>query len=139
MISGQWIIAVIVALVASLGSAGAAWIAAMKKGEAKGRSEKITLQSPVPEVPVRRIYSPPTFSQHMELSRRLESLEERTAKSEDELQAAVAQIRAEMGKQYVEILKAGHEREIRLSDKLDDIARAFHSRVDDLIKTPVKK
>ena len=84
----------------------------------------VTLNPPVPEVPVTmtRKYSPPTFSQHMDAVRRI-----------DRLEHSVGEIRREAAENYKELMLAGEQRTNRMLDKLDDVARAFHSRVDDLL------
>jgi hypothetical protein len=71
MISGNWIIAVIGAI-----AAGVAAVLGKMQGRKEGmNSRDVTLQAPVPEVPVKKVYSPPTFSQHMEIVRRVDALE----------------------------------------------------------------
>ncbi|MEO5713002.1 MAG: hypothetical protein ABIT37_05900 [Luteolibacter sp.] len=139
LISGDWLIAIVKAIILALGVGGASWIVAMKKGEAKGKSMRMTLGEPVPEIPVRRVYSPPSFSQHMDLVRRVEKVEEIAVDLRNDFQQAMTDIRKDSAKQYVEILTAGHERENRLTDKLDGIAKGFHARVDELVKVPPPK
>lgn len=154
MISGAWLKDIAVAVILALGTGGGAWIVAWRKGakqgesigREQGRSERITLESPLPDMNVNmtRKYNPPTFGQHMELVRKVTKLEERTEKLDDKLETTATQIREDLAKQYVEILTAGEERERRitnagiksereLSTKLDGIARGFHARVDALI------
>ncbi len=129
-ISGEWLTAFVVAIIGAVGGVVAAW----KRGVKEGESKKITLGEPMPEVPVKRVYSPPSYYQHMDLARRVEKVEEITLDLRNNFHKAVEEIRRDSAKQYVEILNAGHERETRIGEKLDDIARAFHSRVDDLLK-----
>lgn len=139
LISGSWLIAAGKTIIVALGTAGAAWIVALKRGEAKGKASKVTVQDPVPEVPVRRVYSPPSFSQHMDLQRRVEKMEEVTLDLRNDFYKALEEIRKEGAKQYVEILNAGHERETRLLEKMDGIARGIHNRINELIPHSVKK
>lgn len=100
---------------------------------ARLQRNKVTLQDPVPDIPVTmtRKYNPPTFSQHMEVVRRVGTLEH-----------SVGEIRREAAENYKELMMAGEARTNRMMDKLDDVARAFHSRVDDLVadrpQTPAK-
>jgi hypothetical protein len=103
---------------------GGAVVLIVKALKAKMQRAKVTLQEPVPEVPVTmtRKYNPPTFSQHMDAVRRI-----------DRLEHCVDEIRREAAKNYTELMNAGEARTNRMLDKLDDVARAFHSRVDDLI------
>lgn len=99
---------------------------------------QVKLEHPVPEVPVTvtRKYSPPTFAQHMDTVRRV-----------DRLEHAVGEIRREAAENYKELMLAGEARANRLIDKMDDVARAFHSRVDELMthaptpkpKPPIRK
>lgn len=143
LISGAWLIAIVKVAIIALGTAGAAWIVALRKGERQGvekERSKVTLQDPVPEVPVKKVYSPPSFYQHMDLVRRVEKVEQKTDELADALTATATEIRKQASENFVEILRAGHERENRLAEKLDGIARGFHGRVDELMKfNPEKK
>jgi len=143
LISGAWLIKIVTACIIAIGTAGAAWIVALRKGERQGvekeRGKAVLLQDPVPEFPVKRVYSPPSFAQHMNVVDRVVKLEKEADELREAFHAESAAIRRDLSKQYVEILKAGHERENRITDKLDDISRAFHSRVDELLhNTPQK-
>lgn len=143
MISGAWLIAIAKVVIIALGTAGAAWIVALKKGEKQGAEKersKVTLEDPVPEVPVKKVYSPPSFYQHMDLVRRVEKVELKTDQLAEALVTTATEIRKQASENFVDILNAGHERENRLSEKLDGIARGFHGRVDELMKfNPEKK
>lgn len=143
LISGAWLIKIFSTSIIAIGTAGAAWIVALRRGERQGvekeRGKAFTLQDPVPELPVKRVYSPPSFSQHMNVVDRVVKLEKEADELREAFHKESAAIRRDLSKQYVEILHAGHERENRISDKLDDIARAFHSRVDDLLNNPPQK
>lgn len=113
---------------------GGAVVLVVKALKARMQRAKVTLQEPVPDVPVTmtRKYSPPTFSQHMDAVRRI-----------DRLEHTVGEIRREAAESYKELMLAGENRTNRMLDKLDDVARAFHARVDDLIaehpQTPKRK
>jgi hypothetical protein len=112
----------------ALGGAVAAVVVAVRKRmrQATGKAT-VNLEPPVPEIPVamKRVYNPPTFSQHMEVVRRVNALEH-----------SVAEIRREAAENYKELMLAGEARTNRMLDKMDDVARAFHARVDDLLANP---
>lgn len=117
MISGDWIIAVIGALASAF---------ALFYGKRQGLKEatnNVTLQSPLPEFPVRKLLTPPSWDAHKALCDRVSALE-----------VATSELRRETTHQYQEILKAGGEREVHLSDKLDGIARSIHARIDELMQ-----
>lgn len=108
----------------ALTALGGAVVLVVKALRARMQRNKVTLQEPVPDIPVTmtRKYNPPTFSQHMEVVRRVGALEH-----------SVGEIRREAAENYKELMMAGEARTNRMMDKLDDVARAFHSRVDDLV------
>lgn len=145
-ISGAWIIEVLRAVILALGTAGAAWIGAMrwmakKQEKREAEAAKVSLHEPVPEVPVKRVYSPPTFYQHRELERRLGILEAAHEAFSREAREEFAEIRRESHESFVKLLNAGHERGDRLLEKIDGVARGIHARVDELLKNqpPTKK
>lgn len=110
-ISGNWILAV-------LGAIGT--IAAGFYGHAKGKSaQRFTLESPVPEVPFRKVPGVPSWNDHQQLIFRIDRLE----KHFDEL-------RREQSEQFKDILEHGAVREQRIMDKIDAVAREWHSRMD---------
>lgn len=118
MISGNWIIAVIGALASAL---------ALFYGKRQGLREatnNFTLQSPVPEVPTRKVLTPPSWDAHQALRDRVTVIE-----------SGLADLRRESASHYHELLKAGSERETHLSDKLDGIARGIHARIDEFLAT----
>jgi hypothetical protein len=117
MIPGEWITGLIVAVIGAVGSV----VVAYKKGAASTRETRI--KSPVPEVPTRKVMTPPTWSDH-------QALKDRVAKVEE----ATEQLRRDQAGQYRELMLAGAEREMRLADKLDGIARSIHARIDELLK-----
>ena len=83
--------------------------------------QRVRFTEPLQEIPVKRVSSPPSWDQHSGLERRVTCLE-----------AANHEMRREMAQQYREILESGGMREIRLTEKLDGIARGIHSRIDSL-------
>lgn len=119
MISGEWITAFVVAVITAFGTA----MAAYRKGQANpAPSRDVTLKEPVPEVPFKRVYSPPSFSQHMDLARRV-----------GELEIDVKTMRREQGEQFRRLLEVGEERKDKIFEKIDNMARGFHARVDQIM------
>jgi len=119
MISGEWITAFVVAVITAFGGAFAAY----KKGQANPPpSREVTLKEPVAEVPVKRIYTPPTFSQHQDVVRRVGQLE-----------SDVRDIRTKQGEQFTRLLEVGEERKDKIFEKIDNMARGFHARVDQIL------
>lgn len=129
MISGDWITSFAVAVIGAIITGLLAW----KKGEAKGRGDKVTLQEPVPEVPVKRVYAPPTFAQHQELMRRVASLEADAKEHREYVEGQLRDIRREQGEQFVKLMNAGETRKDAIMDSMNDMVRNFHARVDQLI------
>jgi hypothetical protein len=124
MISGNWIIAVI----GAVASAGALLI-----GKMQGRKEAtdMTLRDPVPTVPTSKVYHPPSWDMHQALTHRVIKLEDGMTRMQDELQS----IRKESGLQYVSLLQAGSDRELRIGEKLDAVASEIHRRIDKVLKS----
>jgi hypothetical protein len=116
MISGNWIIGFLGAAGTLLGV-----ILGHKNGKA---SQSVTLATPLPEMPFRKMLTPPSWDAHKALCDRVSALE-----------LATSELRRETTHQYQEILKAGGEREVHLSDKLDGIARGIHARIDEILQT----
>ena len=126
MISGEWLTAFVVALVGAVGAA----LAAYKKGQA---SPKVKIDEPVPEIPVRKVYTPPTFSQHQDLVRRVTMIEADAKAHREYVEAQLRDIRREGGEQFVKLMTAGEQRKDAIMESMNDMVRAFHSRVDQLI------
>lgn len=116
LISGEWITTLIVAIIGAIGSAAIAY----KKGAASATETR--LASPVPEVPTRKVSTPPSWDAHRALVDRVTALEHISQ-----------ELRRDMALQYREMMTAGAERESRLSDKLDGIARGIHHRIDEIL------
>lgn len=110
-ISGNWILAV-------LGALGT--ILAGIYGHAKGKSaQRFSLEAPVPEVPFRKVPGVPSWNDHLTLIARVDRLEKH-----------IDDLRKEQAEQFKDILEAGSERERRLADKIDAVAREWHARMD---------
>jgi len=116
LISGEWLTGLVVAVIGAAGSA----LVAYKKGASS--AQDVSLKSPVPEVPTRKVSTPPSWDAHKALCDRVVALE-----------AVTQELRRDMSAQYREILIAGGEREARLAEKLDGIARGIHSRIDQIL------
>jgi len=116
MIPGEWMTSLIVAVISSVGAA----IVAYKKGAAA--AQDVSLKSPVPEVPTRKVFTPPSWDAHKALMDRVTCLERVTQ-----------ELARDMSSQYRELMKAGSAREQNLSDKLDGIARGIHARIDEYL------
>lgn len=117
MISGEWMLKVIAAIFT-----GAALVLGRYWGRKEG-AQSITLQNPVPDVPVKRVYSPPSFSQHMDLVRRIEVVE-----------GNVAELRRDQAIQFLKLMEVGERRKDDILERFDVVARGFHDRVDQIIK-----
>ena len=118
MISGNWLIGAGVALIPILGGV---WIKAKKAGLSEA-TNNITIQTPVPTVPITKVYSPPTFSQHMEVVRRV-----------DKLEASHEELRRELAASFRRLIDVGEERKDKLMDKIDASAKGFHERVNQIV------
>jgi uncharacterized protein (UPF0335 family) len=110
-ISGNWILGVLGAIGTILG---------IVYGHAKGKSsQRFTLDTPVPEVPFRKVPGMVSWNDHQQLITRIDRLE----KHFDDL-------RKEQSEQFKDILEHGAVREQRIMDKIDAVAREWHSRMD---------
>lgn len=117
-VDGAWLTAFVVAVLGAVGS-----VLAKRSGKAEGMRDKVTLENPVPEIPIKRVYSPPTYHQHQELERRMEKVE-----------VDMVAIRRELSEQFKELLISNEARSERLMTRLDQVAREIHGRVDDFIR-----
>ena len=122
MVSGNWIIGVI----GALASAGALIL-----GKMQGRKEaqRTTLESPVPEIPTRKGFTPPSWDAHVALCDRVT----RQEAISNEMRHDLSEVRKDMANQYRELIQAGQERERNISDKLEGVARGIHHRIDEAI------
>ena len=119
MVSGNWIITVIGALASAL---------ALFYGKRQGLKEatnNMTLQNPVPEIPFRKVDRPVSYDQH-------NSLEQRVGRIEAHLDV----IQRDQANQYRQILEAGSERELRMTEAINNGLREVHHRLDGLLKGP---
>ena len=120
MISGNW-------LIGFLGAAGT--LIGVIRGHQKGKaSQGVTLNTPIPEMPFRKVERPVSYDQH-------NSLEQRVARIEVHLDV----IQRDQASQYRQIIEAGAERELRLTETLHAGLREVHARLDDIIKSPTNR
>ena len=117
MISGNWLIQVIGAIVGG----GAAWLAKGKLEE--GKRQRMKIDEPVPEVPIRKNYTPPTWDAHRAVCERVSRLEQ-----------SFEDLRREQASQYKDMMQATNGLESRIGGKLDGIAREIHHRIDEIFK-----
>lgn len=123
MISGNWLIAVIGAI-----ASAAALLIGKMQGERKAASTR--LESPIPTVPTSKVSTPPSWDAHRALA-------DRVARLEDDLRALATDmklVKDAQAEQFRQLMVAGAEREIRISDKIDGFARAIHTRIDTHLK-----
>lgn len=125
MISGNWIIAVIGAVAAGI---------ALVMGKAQGRKEERSarLEPPVPEVPTRKVSTPPSWDAHRALCDRVSNIENDI----EGIRREMKEDRALHGQQFRDLMLAGGEREIRITEKIEGFANAIHRRIDDVITQP---
>lgn len=121
LISGEWVIVLITGVITALAGAAVAIIGKIRetRGYQRGRTERVTLAEPVPDVPFKKVLTPPTWDQHKALMDRVTNLENVTI-----------EMRRNNERQFQQLLEAGAMRENRLSDKLDEIANRIHARID---------
>lgn len=116
MISGNW-------LIGFLGAAGT--LLGIILGHQKGKaSQGVTINTPIPEMPFRKVERPVSFDQH-------NSLEQRVGRIEAHLDV----IQRDQASQYRQIIEAGAERELRLTETLHAGLREVHSRLDTILKS----
>lgn len=120
LISGTWLTGFVVAVIGAA-AAACANVQGRKKG-LRDATNNVTLQSPMPEVPVRKVYSPPSFSQHMDLVRRVEAVE-----------GGISDLRRDQAQQFIRLMEVGEKRKDDIFEKIDTMATGFHSRVNQLV------
>lgn len=130
-VSGDWLIELAKGIIVAIGTGGAAWIVAFRKGRAM--RQKVTLEEPLPTMPVQRTYTPPSFSQHQDLVRRVKSLEEDAKEHREHVETQLRDIRREQSEQFVKLMNAGESRKDMIMESMNEMVRSFHSRVDQLI------
>lgn len=131
MISGAWLTSITVAVIGAVGAAAAVVIRAQaetrKARKEVAESREVTIKEPVPEITTKRSYSPPSFSQHMDVVRRV-----------DVLESDQRALRKDMSDNFMRLMAVGEERKDKIMEKIDDVAKGFHRRVDQLVREPKK-
>lgn len=87
------------------------------------KAKALRIEEPVPTVPTRKVFNNVTWNDLQPIISRMDRLEKH-----------LDEVRREQSEQYKEILEAGSTREHRLTTHMDDMARAIHSRIDDLMR-----
>jgi hypothetical protein len=115
-VSGELLIKIIGALFSG--------ILLLMGGRAIGKKEAqgVTLQNPVPEIPFRKVSNPVSYDQHS-------ALDARVARIETHLD----RIERDQSLQYKQILEAGAERELRMTEVMNLGLRAVHERLDEIL------
>lgn len=89
----------------------------------KREAQGMRIEEPVPTVPTRKVAGYVTWDSFQPIVTRM-----------DRLERHLDEVRTEQSAQFKEILEAGSQRSERLSTHMDDIARAIHSRIDDMMR-----
>ena len=105
-------------------------IGKLKLEQAKSDSRDVTIKQPVPTVPMSKVSTPPSWDAHVALCDRMNRQEQIS----NELRHDLSEVRKDMAQQYRDLLKAGHDQEQRISDKLEGMERGIRSRIDELMK-----
>jgi len=99
-------------------------LAAVFKVQAEREKAKaVRIEEPMPTVPTRKVPGIVTWNDLQPLVQRMDRFEKH-----------LDEVRREQSDQFKEILEAGSTRESRLTTHLDDVARAIHSRIDDMMR-----
>lgn len=110
LISGNWIVSMVVAVLAGVGG----W-------KAKEKSKKLKIEDPVPDFPVRKVFTPPSFHQHQALAERVERLEERITAQE--------RIQSE---RFLKLMEAGETRKDAIMEKFSHDINSVYVRINQL-------
>lgn len=113
MISGNWIVHVIGAI-----ATGAAlfWGKGQRDRAKAAETETVIKGQPIGVV---KHQQPVTWSDHINLVRRVDRIDQH-----------LDAMRKEGSEQFKDLLEAASSREARIIDKIDDVARAIHARID---------
>lgn len=113
MISGNWIIHVI----GAISTAAALFWGKQQRDRAKAaETETVIKGQPIGVVKHQQAV---TWADHINLVRRV-----------DRIDTHLDAMRKESSEQFKDLLEAASGRESRIMDKIDDVARAIHSRID---------
>ena len=95
-----------------------------KRAGLKEATNNVTIQQPFPEVPFRKVSNPVSFDQHSALDARVARIE-----------LHLDQIQRDQSLQYKQILEAGAERELRMTEVMNEGLREVHRRLDEILTT----
>lgn len=112
-ISGNWIIHVI----GTIATAAALFWGKSQRDRAKAAETETTIKGQ--PIGVVKHQQPVTWADHINLVRRV-----------DRIDLHLDQMRKESSDQFKDLLEAASGRESRIMDKIDDVARAIHARID---------
>lgn len=87
------------------------------------KAKALRIEEPVPTIPTRKVFNNVTWNDLQPIITRMDRMEKH-----------LDDVRKEQSDQFKEILEAGSTREHRLTTHVDDVARAIHSRLDDVIR-----
>jgi hypothetical protein len=114
----EWLTAFVVAIIGAL---GAVWIKAKSSGRAEGEnSREVTIKNQ--PLQMTKTDRPVSFDQHS-------ALDARVARIENHLD----RIERDAGQQYKQLLEAGAEREMRMTEYFGAGLREVHARLDALL------
>jgi hypothetical protein len=88
----------------------------------KEATNNVTIQPPFPEVPFRKVSNPVSYDQHSALDARVARIE-----------LHLDQIQRDQSQQYKQILEAGAERELRMTEVMNEGLREVHRRLDEIL------
>jgi hypothetical protein len=89
----------------------------------ESKAKAMRLEEPVPVIPTRKVFANVTWNDLQPIITRMDRLEKH-----------LDEVRREQSDQFKEILEAGSTRENRITTHMDDVARAIHSRIDDMMR-----
>jgi hypothetical protein len=95
----------------------------------KKQAQATKLEPPVPEVPTRKVSTPPTYDAHRALVERVSRLETDMQRMGEDVKT----IRHEQAAQFTQLMTAGAERQLAISEKLEAMASSLHTRINELI------
>lgn len=138
MLSGNWLLYAFGVVVTT---AVGAWMRISgKKAGISEATNNITIQHPVPELPIREIKTV-TWDLHTGLERRIEAVERDQRELRKEHKESCEKMEKDIHGVGKELLETGHARELRLGEliadgdkhlagKIEGIARDWHGRMD---------
>lgn len=123
-ISGAWLLAAIAKVGSVLVALAGAIFGTHKltKRQMERQHSSITIKPPIPTLSVENSNPPhPSWDQHIALAARVTTVE-----------LHQEQQRTEQAQRHLIVLQTGHERELRLMEKIDDIAKGIYQRLHEV-------